>query len=99
MITLAPEVERAEAFILHLSKKYPHIILSVGHSDASYHQCKKSFEWGVSHATHLFSAMNGYHHWESEVIGAVFESDVTCDIIPDFDHRCDEGRVHEKRCL
>ncbi|MDM5271512.1 N-acetylglucosamine-6-phosphate deacetylase [Sulfurovum sp. zt1-1] len=86
MITLAPEVEGAEAFIRHLSDKYPHIILSVGHSDASYVQCKKSFEWGVSHATHLFNAMNGYHHREPGIIGAVFENDVTCDIIPDLVH-------------
>ncbi|MDY0403716.1 N-acetylglucosamine-6-phosphate deacetylase [Sulfurovum sp.] len=86
MITLAPEVEGVEAFIRHLGEQYPHIILSVGHSDASYDQCKASFGWGVSHATHLFNAMNGYHHREPGVIGAVLESDVTCDIIPDLVH-------------
>lgn len=86
MITLAPEVEGAEAFIRYLTEVYPHIILSVGHSDASYEQCKESFGWGVSHATHLFNAMNGYHHREPGIIGAVFESDVTCDIIPDLVH-------------
>ena len=86
MITLAPEVEGAEAFIRDLTEQYPHIILSVGHSDATYDQCKESFGWGVSHATHLFNAMNGYHHREPGIIGAVFESDVTCDIIPDLVH-------------
>ena len=86
MITLAPEVEGAEAFIRNLTEQYPHIILSVGHSDATYDQCKESFGWGVSHATHLFNAMNGYHHREPGIIGAVFESDVTCDIIPDLVH-------------
>jgi len=86
MITLAPEVEGAEAFIRHLGEQYPHIILSVGHSDADYDQCKESFGWGVSHATHLFNAMKGYHHREPGIIGAVFESDVTCDIIPDLVH-------------
>jgi len=86
MITLAPEVEGAKAFIETVSKKYPHIILSVGHSDAGYDICKESFKWGITHATHLFNAMNAYHHRKPGIIGAVFDSDVTCDIIADLVH-------------
>lgn len=86
MITLAPEIEGSENFIKYLTKEYPHIILSIGHSEASYVQSKKSFEWGVSHATHLFNAMNPYHHRAPGVVGAVFDSDVTCDIIADLIH-------------
>ncbi|MCK5535456.1 MAG: N-acetylglucosamine-6-phosphate deacetylase, partial [Bacteroidales bacterium] len=86
MITLAPEVDGAEAFVKHLTKEYPHIILSIGHSDASYEKCKESFSWGVSHATHLFNAMNSYHHRVPGIVGAVFDADVTCDIIPDLVH-------------
>jgi N-acetylglucosamine-6-phosphate deacetylase len=86
MITLAPEVEGAESFVKYLSQRYPHIILSIGHSDADYEQTKKSFSWGISHATHLFNAMNPYHHREPGIVGAVFDSNVTCDIIADFIH-------------
>ena len=86
MITLAPEVEGAEVFIKHLTKAYPHIILSIGHSDASYEKSKESFSWGVSHATHLFNAMNPYHHRKPGIVGAVFDSEVTCDIIADLVH-------------
>jgi N-acetylglucosamine-6-phosphate deacetylase len=86
MITLAPEVEGAEVFIKTLQKHYPDIILSIGHSDASFEQAKESFRWGVSHATHLFNAMNAYHHREPGIVGAVFESDITCDIIADLIH-------------
>ena len=86
MITLAPEVEESEAFIKYLTKKHPHIILSIGHSDASYEACKESFSWGVSHATHLFNAMNPYHHRKPGIVGAVFDSEVTCDIIADLVH-------------
>jgi len=86
MITLAPEEEGAEAFIKYVTKKYPHIILSIGHSDASYEQSKESFSWGISHATHLFNAMNPYHHRKPGIVGAVFDSDVTCDIIADLVH-------------
>ena len=86
MITLAPEVEGAESFIKYLSEQYPHVILSIGHSDASYEKSKESFSWGVSHATHLFNAMNSYHHREPGIVGAVFDSEVTCDIIADLVH-------------
>jgi N-acetylglucosamine-6-phosphate deacetylase len=86
MITLAPEIEGAEAFIRLLAKEHPHIILSIGHSDASYEESKESFAWGVSHATHLFNAMNPYHHRKPGIVGAVFDSDVSCDIIADLVH-------------
>jgi len=86
MITLAPEEKGNETFIKDMSKKYPHIILSIGHSDASYAEAKKSFKWGISHATHLFNAMNPYHHRKPGIVGAVFDSDVSCDIIADLVH-------------
>lgn len=87
MITLAPEVEGAKAFIEYLSKEYPHILLSIGHSNASYAKAKESFSWGVSHATHLFNAMNPLHHREPGIVGAVLEDDeVSCDVIADLVH-------------
>ncbi len=86
MITLAPEVESSEAFIKYIAKEYPHIILSIGHSDASYEESKESFSWGISHATHLFNAMNPYQHRKPGIVGAVFDSAVTCDIIADLVH-------------
>ena len=86
MITLAPEVHGAEEFVKHLTKAYPHIILSIGHSAAGYEEARESFTWGISHATHLFNAMTPYHHREPGIVGAVFDSDVTCDIIADLVH-------------
>ncbi len=86
MITIAPEAEGAEDFVKHLTKEHPHIILSIGHSDSSYEKSKESFSWGISHATHLFNAMNTYHHRIPGIVGAVFDSDVTCDIIADLVH-------------
>ena len=87
MITLAPEVEGAKEFIEYMQKHYPDVILSIGHSGASYEQSKESFLWGVSHATHLFNAMNPLHHREPAVVGAVLESNrVSCDIIADLIH-------------
>jgi N-acetylglucosamine-6-phosphate deacetylase len=86
MITLAPEIEGAEGFVKQLTKEYPHVILSIGHSDASYEESQKSFTWGISHATHLFNAMNPYHHRKPGIVGAVFDADVSCDMIADLVH-------------
>jgi len=86
MITLAPEVEGAEDFVKQMTKMYPHIILSAGHSDANYDEAMQSFTWGVSHVTHLFNAMPSYHHRNPGLVGAVFDTDVTCDIIADLVH-------------
>ena len=86
MITIAPEMPGAEEFIRYLSKNHSHIILSIGHSDASFEQSKESFSWGISHATHLFNAMNPYHHRKPGIVGAVFDSEITCDIIADLVH-------------
>ncbi|CAA6811617.1 MAG: N-acetylglucosamine-6-phosphate deacetylase (EC [uncultured Sulfurovum sp.] len=87
MITLAPEVEGAKEFIEYLAKEYPHVLLSIGHSDATYEASKQSFTWGVSHATHLFNAMNPLHHREPGIVGAVLEADeVSCDVIADLIH-------------
>jgi N-acetylglucosamine-6-phosphate deacetylase len=86
MITIAPEVNGGENFVKYLTKNFPNIILSIGHSDASYEKSKESFSWGISHSTHLFNAMNTYHHREPGIVGAVFDSDVTCDVISDLIH-------------
>jgi len=86
MITLAPEVEGAEDFVKQMTKAYPHIILSAGHSEANYDEARQSFTWGVSHVTHLFNAMPSYHHRKPGLIGAVFDTDITCDIIADLVH-------------
>ena len=86
VITIAPELEGAEEFIRYLRKTHPDIILSIGHSDMDYEGARNSFDWGISHATHLFNAMPPLHHREPGIVGAVFDSDVSADIIADLVH-------------
>jgi len=87
MITIAPEVNGGEAFIKKMQEQYPKVILSIGHSNATYSEAKESFQWGISHATHLFNAMNPLHHREPGIVGAVLEAnEVSCDIIADLIH-------------
>ena len=86
MITLAPEVAGGMKFVEKINIKYPHIILSIGHSNASYEEAQDGFEAGISHATHLGNAMSGFHHRLPGVLGAVLDSHITCDIIADGIH-------------
>ncbi len=86
MITLAPEIARGMEFVKQIKSRHPHIILSIGHSNATYEEAKNSFDAGISHATHLGNAMSGFHHRNPGVLGAVLDSDITCDVIADGIH-------------
>lgn len=87
MITLAPEVEGGKAFVSKIKKMAPEIVLSIGHSEATYKESMEGFDAGISHVTHLFNAMPAYHHREPGIVGACFDrDDVTCDIIADLVH-------------
>jgi N-acetylglucosamine-6-phosphate deacetylase len=84
MITLAPEV--CDRAIIDLIKSYG-IIVSAGHSSASYAEAMESFSNGVSAVTHLFNAMSPLHHREPGLTGAAMDDDkVMASIIPDGYH-------------
>ena len=84
MITLAPEVCSKEAIDLILSHG---IIISAGHSNATYNQAIQSFGLGIKTATHLYNAMSALQHREPGLVGAVFnDQKVMCSVIPDGHH-------------
>ena len=84
MITLAPEVCSQEVMEYLASEK---IILSAGHSNATYHQGIDAFNAGIPAATHLFNAMSSFHHREPGLPAAVMQHNkVMASIIPDGYH-------------
>ncbi|MDP4177989.1 MAG: N-acetylglucosamine-6-phosphate deacetylase [Bacillota bacterium] len=83
-VTLAPEINGAEKLIKYLSSK--NIVVSAGHSAASFNETMKSIEYGISHSTHLYNVMTGFKHREPGVVGAVFDSDITTELICDGIH-------------
>ncbi|MCB2293064.1 N-acetylglucosamine-6-phosphate deacetylase [Clostridium algoriphilum] len=85
MITLAPEKDENHSFIKKV-KNNSKITLSVGHSDASYEETLKAIEDGITHATHAFNAMTPLNHRKPGVVGAIFTSDITCELIADLIH-------------
>ena len=83
-ITLAPEVCSQEVIDMILSYD---IVISAGHSNASYTEALQSFNNGISTVTHLFNAMSSLHHREPGLVGASLQhGEVSASIIPDGHH-------------
>lgn len=87
--TLAVEMEGADKFAQRLREEG--ILPSIGHSNAEYCQVKEAFEKGVTHVTHLYSAMStivrrsGFRH--SGVLESAFcIPDMTVEVIADGCH-------------
>ncbi|EOD00096.1 N-acetylglucosamine-6-phosphate deacetylase [Caldisalinibacter kiritimatiensis] len=85
IITLAPEMDNQYEFITK-TKENTDIVLSIGHSNATYSEAKKAIKKGISHGTHLFNAMSPMHHREPGVVGAIFNTNTTCELIADKIH-------------
>ncbi len=84
MITLAPEVCGREVIELILSHS---IIISAGHSNATFKEAMQGFENGIRAVTHLYNAMSPLQHREPGLAGAAMDhSSVMASIIPDGYH-------------
>ena len=85
LVTIAPEMPGAIDFIRWLHQQG--IIVSVGHSNATYKQVQEGIQAGLSHVTHIFNAMRGLHHREPGVVGAALSSPkLTVEMIADGIH-------------
>ncbi|HVK96761.1 MAG TPA: N-acetylglucosamine-6-phosphate deacetylase [Flavisolibacter sp.] len=84
MITIAPEVCSKEVIELILSHN---IIISAGHSSATYKEAIDGFNLGISTVTHLFNAMSPFSHRAPGLAGATMNHPtVLASIIPDGYH-------------
>jgi N-acetylglucosamine-6-phosphate deacetylase len=85
MITVAPELEGAERVIEAAASRG--VVVSAGHTDASYEAALRGFEAGASHVTHAFNAMRPWHHRDPGPLGAALEQPgVTVEVIADGVH-------------
>lgn len=63
------------------------IVVSAGHTDATYEQAQRGFEAGVSMVTHLFNAMSPWQGRNPGMVGAALErNSVYAGIIADGHH-------------
>ena len=86
MMTIAPELENnVEKIIKRLIKES--VIVSLGHTEATYEQVKKSFDMGINHVTHIYNAMMGIHHRAPGPLIAIYENkSIISQIITDGVH-------------
>lgn len=84
LIDLATEQPGGEDFVKRAKEL---CTVSIAHTTAKYEDAKAAFDWGVSHVTHLFNAMNGLHHRKPGVVGAALEDErVRAELICDGEH-------------
>lgn len=86
LVTLAPELQNAEASIRYLVNQG--VVVSAGHSAATYAEMAQAVEWGVSHVTHFYNGMRGFHHREPGMLTFALLDDkrVNCELIFDTYH-------------
>jgi N-acetylglucosamine-6-phosphate deacetylase len=85
IITIAPEIKGATQLIKLISDMG--IIVSMGHSEATYAEAEAGFHAGARGTTHLFNAMSGIHHREPGLAGfALMNSDIYVEVIADPFH-------------
>jgi N-acetylglucosamine-6-phosphate deacetylase len=71
LVTLAPELAGAPALIHALTERG--VVVSAGHSLATYDQAMAGFEAGIGYGTHLFNAMPPLNHRLPGLAGALLD--------------------------
>jgi N-acetylglucosamine-6-phosphate deacetylase len=85
IITIAPEINGAIGLIKKMSGMG--IIVSMGHSDATYNEAEAGFNAGAKGITHIFNAMRGFHHREPGLAGfGLLNQDIYIEVIADPCH-------------
>lgn len=75
MMTLAPECCDPQ---LVKQLQNAGILISAGHSNASYQQAYTAFDNGIPAATHLFNAMSALQSRAPGMVGAIYDHDRVC---------------------
>jgi N-acetylglucosamine-6-phosphate deacetylase len=84
MMTIAPEMCEEQVIDLLIQNG---IIVSAGHSNASYEEAQKAFNKGIPAATHLFNAMSPFLHRAPGMVGAIYDhSSVMSSVVTDGVH-------------
>jgi N-acetylglucosamine-6-phosphate deacetylase len=85
IMTIAPELSGATRIIRKTADKG--IIVSMGHSNASYSEAEAGHGAGARGITHLFNAMRPYHHREPGIAGyGLLNRDIYVEVIADPFH-------------
>jgi len=85
LLTLAPELPWAGQAIAELARRG--VVVSAGHSLATFDEAAAGFDAGARYATHLFNAMPALHHREPGLVAAALaDPRVTVGLVADGLH-------------
>lgn len=85
IITIAPELDENDDIVPSLVAR--NMVVSIGHTSASYEDAIKAIEAGASLATHLFNGMVSFHHRKPGLLPAILLKDsVYAELIADGEH-------------
>lgn len=85
IVTVAPEMDPVGDFISRVSAKG--VVISLGHSGATYEQAVQALKDGACSFTHLFNAMGSFHHMRPGTAGAALLMDEAyVEVIGDMEH-------------
>ena len=85
IMTVAPELKNMRDLAILAGKNG--IVVSAGHSNATYENMLEGMQAGILHSTHFFNAMRRIHHRDPGVVGAIMiHPNVSCEIIADGYH-------------
>ncbi|MCO8297776.1 N-acetylglucosamine-6-phosphate deacetylase [Tetragenococcus halophilus] len=88
-IALAPERDGVEDFVKQVSDE--DVVVSLGHSSATFQQASSAVEAGADVFVHAYNGMSGLNHREPGMVGALLTlNDVYAELI------CDGYHVHPK---
>ncbi|MEP6748287.1 MAG: N-acetylglucosamine-6-phosphate deacetylase [Bacteroidota bacterium] len=84
IMTIAPEQCDDDVIKLLFDNN---IIVSAGHSNATYKEGVAAFDKGITTATHLFNAMSAFQHREPGLVGAIYNHPTAMSsVVPDGIH-------------
>lgn len=87
LVTLAPELRGALALVERLVDQG--VVVSAGHTMATYEEAQAGFNSGIRYGTHLFNAMRPLTHRDPGIVGALLQDEeCTAGLI------CDGIHVH-----
>ena len=85
LVTLAPELHGADVLIDLCIERG--VVVSLGHSDATFDEAARAVERGARMCTHFGNAMRAFHHREPGLTGAVLAlPELSACVIPDGIH-------------
>ncbi|WJH32357.1 N-acetylglucosamine-6-phosphate deacetylase [Paenibacillus sp. CC-CFT747] len=85
LVTLAPELPGAQEVISFFREKGA--VVSAGHSGADYDRMEQALREGITHSTHFYNGMPGFHHRRPGIAASVWLNDeVSAELILDLQH-------------